>query len=103
MAWERRQVINIEDDELKDFKKLSWSDFINLSLSRALKSEGKEQFALEVDKLESLLSVELPNEYYDSLKGIEDAPNKKPYTWRKFELLLKYVRKRTPVETVGEL
>lgn len=103
MAWGQQQTVNIEDEELKDFKKLSWSDFINLTLMRILKSDNKDSFALEVDKLESVMRVDLPSDYYDELSKLSEQDSKRPYAWRKFDLLLVYVRKRTPKEVEGTL
>jgi len=105
MVFPKKQdIVDVDDSEIKDFKKLSWSDLTNYTILRVLKSESKEAFALEVDKLESIMTADLPNGYRDKLALIPlEGFKGKPYRWLKFDLLLEYIRKKAPKEEEGQL
>lgn len=90
----------------REYKDLKWADYINLMVVKILKSEHKETFPMDVDKLESVVRAdkEIKSKYDEELKLIEaDKDNARPYEWRKFELLLTFVKQRTPREVEGKL
>jgi len=107
MVFEQKSNDLIDIDE-GVFKKLSFSDLINFSILQVLKSalDDKEKYNLAVDNLECLLVGDLSSEFEKELeekwKTLNDF-ERKGFARIKFKMLLRYVKRRTPMEVEGRL